>query len=61
MKAFVSAAFLTNAGKITSIYESKSFGCRFSSNVLIVKMLFLANYDLKESTTLINSLIIAEI
>lgn len=57
INALVSAAFLRSGGSIVSIKGSKSLEETFSIIDLMVKIEFLANYDLKESTSLINSLI----
>lgn len=56
MKVFVSAAFLIRAGRILSIWLSNSLGYRFSIISFRVSIEFLANCDLNESTSLINSL-----
>ena len=57
INTFVSAAFFNKGGKIVSIKGSMSLLFKFYRIEVIVNIAFLANYDLKESTSLISSFI----
>ena len=58
INTFVSAAFFNKPGNIISIWVSISLVVAFSNIAIIVRIAFLDNYDLNESTNLISSFII---